>query len=64
MMPIFEYRCNKCGNEFEEIRSVKDDSPITCPSCKGTDVKKKVSTFGSGKIGDGNSACSGSSRFT
>ncbi|PIE36066.1 FmdB family transcriptional regulator [candidate division KSB3 bacterium] len=44
-MPIFEYTCVQCGNEFEKLitnRSV----PVDCPACQGHDVKKKFSVFG------------------
>ena len=43
-MPIFEYQCAACGNEFEAL--VRASSPATaCPSCHGTELKKKLSTF-------------------
>lgn len=32
-MPIYEYRCNDCG-EFEAMRSLSDyNTPIDCPEC-------------------------------
>jgi len=43
-MPIFEYTCGSCGNEFETL--VRGSSPAPeCPSCHGTELKKKLSTF-------------------
>ena len=43
-MPIFEYRCGSCGKEFETL--VRGSSPAAaCPSCHGTDLHKKLSTF-------------------
>lgn len=33
-MPIYEYRCPKCANEFEELLSVEGYSPLrVCPEC-------------------------------
>jgi putative FmdB family regulatory protein len=36
-MPIFEYKCLKCGNQFEHlvIPTTKDEEP-TCPKCQST----------------------------
>ncbi|MGH9323087.1 MAG: FmdB family zinc ribbon protein [Vicinamibacteria bacterium] len=34
-MPIYEYRCTKCGHRFEAIQKV-DDAPLSkCEKCKG-----------------------------
>ena len=43
-MPIYEYRCGKCGNEFELI-VFRDDTP-ECPACGDKSPAKKMSTFG------------------
>lgn len=32
-MPIYEYRCEKCGNELEVMHKVSDPSPTECPKC-------------------------------
>lgn len=32
-MPIYEYRCEKCGNEIEVMHKVSDPSPQVCPKC-------------------------------
>jgi putative FmdB family regulatory protein len=34
-MPTYQYRCNKCGHEFEEFQSITEDPIETCPKCKG-----------------------------
>ncbi len=45
-MPIFEYACAACGNEFETL--VRGSSPaVECPKCHGTDLRKKLSAFAS-----------------
>ena len=43
-MPIFEYRCNACGRDFEKLVRQSDPAPA-CPSCSGTQLTKKLSTF-------------------
>jgi putative FmdB family regulatory protein len=57
-MPIFEYRCNKCGKEFEELVS-SADSDAECPECCSPDVEKLISGFSSlGGSGGGGGGCS------
>lgn len=34
-MPIYEYRCEKCGNHFEVIQKFSDKPLRNCSSCKG-----------------------------
>ncbi len=38
-MPIYEFKCNACGKEFEEIVTSKDNS-IGCPECESSDVRQ------------------------
>lgn len=41
-MPIYEYRCEACGHDFEKL--VKLSAPIpSCPECDANSVKKRVS---------------------
>ncbi|MFW6324030.1 MAG: FmdB family zinc ribbon protein [Desulfovibrionales bacterium] len=42
-MPIYEFQCTKCKNQFEEIILKNDDSRPKCPSCGSTDVEKLLS---------------------
>jgi putative FmdB family regulatory protein len=42
-MPIFDYRCRGCGNEFELI--VLKTTVVACPACEGRDLEQKVSWF-------------------
>jgi len=32
-MPIYHYRCENCGNDFEIRLSIKEDKLKTCESC-------------------------------
>ena len=41
-MPIYEYAC-KCGNEFEML--VRSGTVPGCPSCRSTELEKKLSVF-------------------
>ncbi len=42
-MPIYEYRCSSCGNEFETL--VRNSDTPDCPKCHGTKLQKKLSSF-------------------
>ena len=42
-MPIYVYACGKCGKEFEML--VRSDTVPGCPSCRSTEVAKKLSVF-------------------
>jgi putative FmdB family regulatory protein len=43
-MPIYEYKCNQCGEDFEKL--VFGNNPVDCPKCNSQDIKKKMSSFG------------------
>lgn len=32
-MPLYRYRCSKCGHEFERLRKVEDREVVECPKC-------------------------------
>jgi putative FmdB family regulatory protein len=34
-MPLYEYRCEKCGHRFEKIRKFSDRPIKKCPECGG-----------------------------
>jgi putative FmdB family regulatory protein len=34
-MPIYEYRCKKCGKEFELFQKISEPAVKTCTFCKG-----------------------------
>jgi len=41
-MPIYTYRCENCGVQFERQQSF-DDSPLkTCPECRKKALKKVI----------------------
>jgi len=62
-MPIFEYICNECGEEFEKL--VFGNQEIHCPQCNTKKVKKKFSVFcssGTEKPLAGTSGCTSCSK--
>lgn len=50
-MPIFEYKCGKCGQEFEEL-VFGEDTPA-CPKCGSTKTSKLMSRCRAKSGGDG-----------
>ena len=42
-MPIFEYRCEQCGNKFEAI--LFGEQKAECPSCHTGQLEAQLSTF-------------------
>jgi len=41
-MPIYEYRCQQCGKEFEVFRGVRDAADPVCRFCSGP-VRRLIS---------------------
>jgi putative FmdB family regulatory protein len=41
-MPIYEYKCRKCGRQFEAFQGITDPELKSCKFCKGK-VNKLVS---------------------
>ena len=42
-MPIYEYRCEACGEQLEKIRKFSDPPLTDCPVCGKPALKKLVS---------------------
>lgn len=38
-MPTYEYRCTKCGNQFELFQGMNDKPRSRCPKCRGKVVR-------------------------
>ncbi|MEK7238780.1 MAG: zinc ribbon domain-containing protein [Nitrospirota bacterium] len=68
-MPIFEYKCQNCGEDFEKLVSGSNPE-ISCPKCSSKNIKKKFSVFGMSGVqkqvssGSGCTSCSSSSCST
>lgn len=51
-MPLYEYRCLKCGKQFELLRRMQDaDRDLVCPECQAEEVERLLSTFAAGGCG-------------
>jgi putative FmdB family regulatory protein len=53
-VPLYEYRCERCGHEFEDWKSISQRDEAACPECRSEKVKRLVRSFG--LIGGGKSS--------
>jgi putative FmdB family regulatory protein len=46
-MPIYEYHCAACGNDFSRNESVAahERAKVACPKCKSAKVERTFSAF-------------------
>jgi putative FmdB family regulatory protein len=44
-VPIFEYRCQACGGDFEDLVARAGDAAPPCPRCGATRVTRRLSAF-------------------
>ena len=53
IVPIYEYQCQECGEEFEKL--IRSSEKIECPECSSEKVRKLLSRFGfkMGVVGKG-----------
>ena len=41
-MPIYAFRCEQCGHDFDRLQKLSDPDPETCLSCGAASVKRAV----------------------
>ena len=47
-MPTYEHKCRECEHQWEEVYSMHDDPPTTCPECECENVYRMI--FAPGKV--------------
>jgi putative FmdB family regulatory protein len=63
-MPIYEFKCKVCGNNFEYLCLRSDDKDhVLCPNCGHLGAETLLSTFSS-KGSTPSSTCSPSKGFS
>jgi putative FmdB family regulatory protein len=45
-MPIYEYRCEECGQDQEVLQKVSEPPLTECPACGKPALKKQLSAAG------------------
>jgi putative FmdB family regulatory protein len=43
-MPTYEYRCENCHHQFEELQSFKDEPLKVCPNCHQEQLRRLFGT--------------------
>jgi putative FmdB family regulatory protein len=43
-MPTYDYRCEACQHQFEEMQSMKDEPLKTCPKCNQDQLRRLFGT--------------------
>ena len=43
-MPIYEYECMTCGENFEKRQSFSAEAKADCPTCNATETRRLIST--------------------
>ncbi|MFA4843923.1 MAG: FmdB family zinc ribbon protein [Candidatus Margulisiibacteriota bacterium] len=44
-MPLYDYKCGKCGHIFEVMQKISEEPLKFCPECKGP-IKRLISAAG------------------
>ncbi|MDO8491526.1 MAG: zinc ribbon domain-containing protein [Dehalococcoidia bacterium] len=46
-MPLYEYKCSKCGHVFSKLLwDAKDEKELKCPVCGEAKVERQISQVG------------------
>lgn len=45
-MPVYTYRCESCGVQFDRQQSFSDTPLKTCPECRKKSLKKVIAPVG------------------
>jgi len=48
-MPIFEYKCKKCGHKTEFLEKANSSRKHVCEQCGDSDMQKLLSGFSVGR---------------
>ena len=57
-MPIYEYRCTACGENFSKLQKVGANSDgVRCPKCESPEVERQLSSFASASARSEATAC-------
>lgn len=42
-MPLYDYKCDHCGVEFEVFHSIKETPDVCCPECSNYRCRRLIS---------------------
>lgn len=54
-MPVYDFKCLRCGNKFTVLVPMDEKGKVECPQCRGKEITQLFTGFGIGK--GGGSSC-------
>jgi putative FmdB family regulatory protein len=61
-MPLYDFRCDECFEEFEELLTNPNDrEDLECPRCRGKKISQLISGFAMPSSGGGSASLGSSS---
>lgn len=57
-MPIYEYKCKRCGHTFDHLARTLSAAAKKCPECGARNPVKQFSTFSTSEGSHGSGSCS------
>jgi len=42
-LPIYDFKCEKCGHTFSVLTSFQERDQVVCPQCRSKDVRQLIS---------------------
>lgn len=61
-MPLFEYKCEECGSEFEKLISSSKRDEVGCNKCDNPKASRQLSTFAAHSPGGSSAAAPAAGR--
>jgi len=50
-MPVYGFKCQKCGEIFSQLLSIAHKQEAACPACNSKELKEDFRGYGSGSPG-------------
>ncbi len=42
-MPIYDFKCDRCGHVFSVLTSLQERDKVACPQCQSKEVRQIIS---------------------
>jgi len=42
-VPIYDFKCEKCGHTFSVLTSLQERDKVVCPQCRSKEVRQLIS---------------------
>lgn len=51
-MPLYEYHCRDCDQDFEAVVTGRTATEVRCPKCEGTKIDRLIGLPARGRVAD------------